>query len=138
MHQQALASYGTNIGAAFQVIDDLLDFQGDTGTTGKKTGNDFVEGKLTLPVLHALSRANASDRQAIATLMHGDRTQPEAYARLSALIDRLDGFNTAARTARQLIDKAIGTLAIFSPSTPEQENVALLKELACYILARKK
>ena len=137
VHQNALASYGANIGAAFQVIDDLLDFQGDTGTIGKKTGNDFVEGKVTLPLLHALSRANASDRQAIATLLQGDRSQPEAYARLYALIDQLDGFNTAARAAQQLIDTALETLAIFS-ATQEQEQVALLKELASYILARKK
>jgi octaprenyl-diphosphate synthase len=136
--QQALAAYGDNIGAAFQVVDDLLDFLGNTETTGKKTGNDFIEGKITLPLLHALSRADAETRQTIETLMHGDRTQPEAYARLYALIARLDGFNTAERTARQLVEAAIEALAIFSASEEERENVALLKELARYILARKK
>lgn len=137
-HQQALATYGDNIGAAFQVVDDLLDFLGDTGTTGKNTGNDFIEGKITLPLLHALSRADASTRQAIEALMHGDRTQPEAYARLYALIDQLDGFATAEQTARKLIDTAIDALAIFSTSEQGGEPVALLKALAGYILARKK
>ncbi len=137
-YQQALATYGDHIGAAFQVVDDLLDFLGDTGTTGKKTGNDFIEGKITLPLLHALSRADASTREAIDALMRGDRTLPEAYARLYALIDRLDGFNTAERTAQQLIAAASDALALFSATEQERENVALLKELACYILARKK
>ena len=136
--QQALATYGDNIGAAFQVVDDLLDFLGDTGATGKKTGNDFIEGKITLPLLHALSRADASTRQTIESLMRGDRTQPDAYAHLYALIDRLDGFNTAEQTARQLVDTAIDALAIFSASEQEREHIVLLKELACYILARKK
>jgi octaprenyl-diphosphate synthase len=136
--REALASYGHNIGAAFQVVDDLLDFLGESGTTGKKTGNDFIEGKITLPLLFALDRANVSDRQAIAALIHGDRTQPEAYDRLYTLIDRLDGFGAAERTARQLVDTAIDALTPFSTSEQERENAALLTELAGYILSRKK
>lgn len=136
--QQALAAYGDHLGAAFQVVDDLLDFLGDSGTTGKKTGNDFIEGKITLPLLHALSRADASTRAAIEALMHGDRTQPEAYARLRALIDRFDGFNTAERSARQLIEQACDALDLFAAADQGHEQVALLKELGGYILARKK
>lgn len=136
--QQALATYGDNIGVAFQVVDDLLDFLGDSGTTGKKTGNDFIEGKITLPLLHALKSADASARQAIEALIQGDRSQPEAFDHLYALIERFDGFNAAERTAGQLVATAIDALAIFSSSQQERENVALLKELACYILARKK
>ncbi len=136
--RKALAAYGNNIGAAFQVVDDLLDFLGDTKSTGKKTGNDFIEGKITLPLLHALTRANDSDRQTIEALMHGDRTLPGAYDHLYALIERLDGFNTAADTARQLIDAAIEALFPISSSEQARENIALLNELAWYILARKK
>ena len=136
--RHALACYGNNIGAAFQVVDDLLDFLGDNGTTGKKTGNDFVEGKITLPLLHAFEKADEGERLALEALLHGDRTQPEAYARLFALIDQLGGFKAAERTARQLVETAIAALAPFSGADQESENVALLKELACYILARKK
>lgn len=136
--QNALATYGDNIGAAFQVVDDLLDFLGDPHATGKNTGNDFIEGKITLPLLQAFARADAGDKQTIKALMGGDRTQPEAYSRLYALIDRLDGFKAATRTARQLTDAAIGALAIFSSPGMEQVNVALLTELAGYILTRNK
>jgi octaprenyl-diphosphate synthase len=137
--QEALAAYGENIGAAFQVVDDLLDFLGDTASTGKKTGNDFIEGKITLPLLHALNRGNDSDREAIEALMQGDRTRAGAYDQLYALIDRLDGFKAAAHTAQQLIGTAIEALAPFSASGQrEQESITLLRELARYILARKK
>ena len=137
-HQQALATYGNNIGAAFQVVDDLLDFQGDAQTTGKQTGNDFVEGKITLPLLHALERASEEERQTIDTLIRGDRTQPEAYQHLVAFIGRHEGFTSAARTAQQHIALAIDALAPFSKPGNEDINVTLLKELADYIIARKK
>jgi octaprenyl-diphosphate synthase len=136
--QQALATYGDHIGAAFQVVDDLLDFLGDTSSTGKATGNDFIEGKLTLPLLHALSRANVEDRQAVQALFQGDRTRPEAYQHLTALINRYDGFDSAARTARQCIAQALEALGLFSTTGQEGEHVVLLKELAAYILARQK
>jgi octaprenyl-diphosphate synthase len=138
LHQQALATYGDNIGAAFQVVDDLLDFQGDTQTTGKQTGNDFVEGKITLPLLHALDGASEEERQTIDTLIQGDRTRPEAYQRLVAFIGRHEGFTSAARTAQQHIALAIDSLAPFSTPGNEETNVRLLKGLANYIIARKK
>jgi len=136
--RQALATYGDQIGAAFQVVDDLLDFLGDAHSTGKKIGNDFVEGKLTLPLLTALASADATDRREIAGLIEGDRTQLAACTRLSALIEGQGGFAAAAATARQLVDAALAALAVFSGHGHEQENVVLLKELGHYILARNK
>lgn len=136
--RQALATYGDQIGAAFQVVDDLLDFLGDADSTGKKIGNDFIEGKLTLPLLAALATADAVDRREIAALIEGDRSQPAAYPRLSALIEGQGGFVVAADTARQLVDTALAALTLFSRPGHEQENAALLKELAYYILSRNK
>jgi len=138
LRRQALAAYGDNIGAAFQVVDDLLDFQGDFGSTGKKTGNDFVEGKITLPLLHTLDRASAEDRRTIEGLIQGDRTLPEAYQRLVALIDRYDGFTSAAGTARQLVDTAVAALASFTHADGEAQSVPVLRELAHYVLSRNK
>lgn len=136
--RHALATYGNHIGAAFQIIDDLLDFQGQTETTGKKTGNDFIEGKLTLPILHALARANVEDRQAIRDLFQGDRTLPEAYEQLYGLIDRYQGFASAGRMAHDLIDQATLALAPFSIEGSESPEIDLLKQLAGYILSRQK
>lgn len=133
----ALGAYGDRIGAAFQVIDDLLDFQGQTETTGKATGNDFIEGKLTLPVLQALARADEAERQEITALFAADRTSPEAYSALCAFIERHQGFATAAQSARELIEQALTALAPCATIGAAAE-ISLLKELAGYILSRNK
>lgn len=133
----ALTGYGDRIGAAFQVIDDLLDFQGQTAATGKATGNDFMEGKLTLPVLHALARADEHERLLVRDLFAGDRTRPEAYHQLCAFIEQHQGFATAAQNARELVEQAIAALAPFTASEPSPE-IALLMDLAGYILSRNK
>ncbi|NEK22547.1 polyprenyl synthetase family protein [Sulfitobacter sp. JBTF-M27] len=59
---QALFDYGDALGIAFQIVDDLLDYQGETGTTGKNVGDDFRERKLTLPVIKAVAKADAEER----------------------------------------------------------------------------
>ncbi|WP_372993331.1 polyprenyl synthetase family protein, partial [Sulfitobacter sp.] len=58
---QALFDYGDALGIAFQIVDDLLDYQGDTGVTGKNVGDDFRERKLTLPVIKAIAKADAEE-----------------------------------------------------------------------------
>ena len=136
--RQALAAYGQNIGMAFQVVDDLLDYLGDSKTTGKVIGNDFIEGKSTLPLLRALNQADPNDRQTLHALLHGDRTRPGACEELTALVRKNNGFESALRTAGQLIDKAIAALAVFSPETKEWTQAALLADLARYILSRNK
>jgi octaprenyl-diphosphate synthase len=70
-HEEALASYGLNLGFAFQIADDVLDYVSDAGTLGKNIGDDLAEGKATLPLIYALERAEpaqaASLRRAIET-----------------------------------------------------------------------
>ena len=58
----ALYDYGDALGIAFQIVDDLLDYQGDTGATGKNVGDDFRERKLTLPVIKAVAKADEDER----------------------------------------------------------------------------
>lgn len=139
-HRQrhALAAYGDQIGAAFQVVDDLLDFKGDAERTGKQTGNDFVEGKITLPLLIALTHANPADRQAMEGLIQGNRTSPEAYLRLVEYIEQYEGFVRSAQTARRLVDQAVGELDAITAGRDGEESLRLLRSLAAYILARKK
>lgn len=138
IQREALATYGQKIGAAFQVVDDLLDFLGESQTTGKSVGNDFIEGKMTLPLLRALAQADHVDRQALNDLMRGDRTRPGAYERLTALIQKNNGFDSALQTARHLIEDALDALSVFSEVNTGKEQVALLHELGRYILARNR
>ncbi len=63
--EQALFEYGKNIGIAFQLIDDALDYEANTQHVGKKIGNDLAEGKVTLPIIHALDHANPTQKQLI-------------------------------------------------------------------------
>lgn len=134
----ALKAYGDGIGAAFQVVDDLLDYQGESKTTGKIVGNDFIEGKMTLPVLRALAAADSAGRSRIEELIRGDRSRPEALTEISGLIERFGGFASAAATGQDLIATAIKALAGFNTAGHEQENATWLQALARYILIRKK
>lgn len=135
---QVLTTYGDHIGAAFQVVDDLLDFQGNADQTGKQTGNDFVEGKITLPLLYTLAQANSADRQAIEDLIQGDRSQPAAYHRLVEYIERYKGFISAAQAAQKLVDQALAALDLIAAHKDAGQSLQLLKSLVAYILARKK
>ena len=135
---QALSTYGDLIGSAFQIVDDLLDFQGDPESTGKKTGNDFAEGKMTLPLLQALERASAADRRRIEELLAADRTDPASYRQMVALIERYGGFAAAADAARQMVDQALAALAPCTRADNAKTSARLLRELALYILTRNK
>lgn len=135
--RQALAVYGDKIGAAFQVIDDLLDYQGNEEETGKAVGNDFVEGKVTLPLIHALQRADAPSRQKIAGLLSGDRTNPSAYNQIVDLIRRFDGFATAEKTAHTLVREAGEALQLFARAS-DQTSLSILHALSRYVLTRRK
>lgn len=67
--RQALARYGLELGNAFQLVDDVLDYGGQSGTLGKNTGDDLREGKMTLPIILALSEGTDAERAAITTAL---------------------------------------------------------------------
>ncbi len=133
--RSALTAYGHKLGNAFQVIDDLLDYCGDRLNTGKKTGNDFAEGKVTLPLIRALKAADDNARKHVVDLFSGDRKDPEAYAVLSRMIDENGGFESARDTAESLIEGAIADLDVFS-ETDDPEGLAMLHGIARYVLKR--
>ena len=87
----ALKSYGTNLGLAFQLVDDALDYGGQQEDLGKNTGDDFREGKITLPVVLAYRRGNEEERAFWRSAMEEGRTDAEALARATALIARHRG-----------------------------------------------
>jgi len=133
--RRALRVYGANLGLAFQIVDDLLDYLGDPAKTGKAVGNDFQEGKMTLPLLKALARAGSEDREVLLALL---RSRPEdrreSFARGLGLIGKYQGFVLAREKAEELIRQALAGLEIFAPSPAR----ALLTGLAGYVLSREK
>ncbi len=134
--REALRTYGARIGAAFQVIDDLLDYLGDQEATGKKTGNDFIEGKLTLPLIHTLEAASATDRSTITDCILGDRKDASAYTTICSMMEQYEGYATARKTASDLVSQGIDALDIFRDGHPE--TYWLLRTLALYILSRNR
>lgn len=132
---RALRTYGTNLGLAFQIVDDLLDYLGDPAKTGKSVGNDFQEGKMTLPLIKALERAGSTDREMLRELL---KSTPQArsgqLAKAQALIEKYQGFALARAQAESLLAEAVAGLAIFA-ETPAQ---ASLTGLAQYVLSRDK
>ena len=76
---EALREYGVHLGCAYQIIDDLLDYQGDPAKTGKAVGNDLAEGKMTLPLILALNKASSSDRTRIMQILADDAKRSSCY-----------------------------------------------------------
>ena len=132
---QALHTFGRNLGLTFQIVDDLLDYQGDPQKTGKVVGNDFTEGKMTLPLILALDRAGSEDRAALLALLHGPAAErAEALPQACEIIQRADGFQKAKAKARALVGEAVDALALFG-KTPERE---VMTALAGYVLNRER
>jgi octaprenyl-diphosphate synthase len=136
--QQALNSYGTALGQAFQVVDDMLDYLGDPALTGKAVGTDFIEGKLTLPLIHALGKAAPPERELICSLLTGHESgRLEHFASVRQLIEKYDGFGYAKQQARMFVNSAIAGLDIFA-AVPTAETRSLLIGIADYVLTREK
>ncbi len=112
--EESCAAYGRSLGTAFQLIDDLLDYEGATEQLGKNVGDDLREGKPTLPLLLAMESGTPDERQLIRhAIEHGE------VARLPEIVEivRHTGALAATRkAARAEADKAVQALAVLGPS----------------------
>jgi heptaprenyl diphosphate synthase len=127
---EALGSFGYELGLAFQVVDDVLDFVGDEHVLGKPAGNDLREGTLTLPLIYAVDQASDPLLREVALTAHPDR------ARIPQLLEAVlanDGHIRAMADARMLIDRARSHLMIF-PNSPARRA---LFELCEFVLNRQ-
>ena len=129
--QRALADYGRHLGIAYQLIDDVLDYQSDPATRGKNLGDDLAEGKPTLPLIFAL-RHSAPEHAALIreVIKNGGR---EGIDRIMATIESAGGLEYTARLAQAEADQALAALAAL-PATPYREALAALVRFA---IARK-
>ncbi len=111
-------SFGETVGVAFQIVDDLFDYQGDPRVTGKPVGYDLAEGKVTLPLIAALREARESDRRRLRSLALRKRWTGAQWQELRSLIEDCGGFAYAraraqavAREARALLNGDAGARA---------------------------
>lgn len=135
--QMALRDYGLHLGCAFQIVDDLLDYQGDAAMTGKAVGNDFAEGKMTLPLIIAINRADQTDRQRLLAMLASAEERKNGFAEARALIERHDGFGLARKKAEAMIAEALAQLGHVAAGQGRPER-AVLEALAAYVLQRRK
>ena len=111
--EEALEAYGRNLGIAFQLVDDAIDYASDTATMGKGRGDDFRDGKVTLPVILAYARGSAEDRRFWAAAMRGERTSDEDLTTATRLIHSTGALDDTMERSRFYARRAIDSLALF-------------------------
>ncbi|EZP54585.1 MULTISPECIES: polyprenyl synthetase family protein [Sphingomonas] len=112
----ALDAYGRNLGIAFQLVDDAIDYVSDAGTMGKDAGDDFREGKMTLPVILAYARGDADDRKFWKDAIEGRRQSDEDFARAIDLVRRTRSVDDTLARARHYGQRAIDAIGSFANS----------------------
>jgi octaprenyl-diphosphate synthase len=125
----ALESYGRNLGIAFQLTDDVIDYASDSVTMGKGVGDDFRDGKVTLPVILAYARGSDADRAFWRAAMSGERISDEDLACATALLETTDALADTLERARHYARRAIDALAIF-PASKAKSALADAAEFA--------
>ena len=131
--EAALAGYGFNIGIAFQMVDDLLDYSQNTPALGKKVGADLKEGKLTLPVIYSLKSADAKDRIQMENIIKNKDFSMEDFETLIAIMKKYGGQTYTEKVAQKYVKNAKNALETFEDSTTKE----VLLSIADYTLARK-
>ncbi|SHF37681.1 polyprenyl synthetase family protein [Acidocella aminolytica] len=129
----ALQGFGMDLGMAFQLVDDALDYAADQTQLGKTVGDDFREGKLTYPVILALAEANEQERAFwVRTIEQSEHTEED----LATALKLIQKYDVTARTiarADQFIDSAVNILARF----PQSDVRSALADVARYTTARR-
>ena len=128
----ALEQYGRNLGIAFQLVDDVIDYASDAITMGKGVGDDFRDGKVTLPVILAYARGSGDERAFWKAAMLGERVSDDDLAQAIGLIRSSGASDDAIDRARQYARRAIDALGPF----PAGKAKAALAEAAEFAVAR--
>jgi len=131
--EQALDDYGRYLGVAFQLVDDAIDYDSEAAEMGKGKGDDFRDGKMTLPVILAFAAGNVEEQQFWRDAIAGFRTEDEDLAEAIAIIARHGTVEITRQRAADYAQKAIDALAIF----PEGPMRAAMEEAALFAVARR-
>jgi len=121
--EAALDAYGRNLGIAFQLVDDAIDYVSDASTMGKDAGDDFREGKMTLPVILAYARGNEAERAFWKEAVSGRRAADEDFAEAIRLVRSTRAVDDTLARARHYGQRAIDALGAFASGAAKDAMV---------------
>ncbi len=132
--REALRRFGEYLGMAFQIVDDLLDYTEDEAVTGKPSGNDLREHKVTLPLIHALGRLSPAARRHVSTLMATPEPTDAQISTVVELVSEAGGLEYARQRAHRLAERADHELDALPPSRARD----VLRDSITYVLDRRR
>lgn len=129
--REALRQYGSDLGVAFQITDDLLDLVGEEDAVGKSLGTDLAKKKLTLPLIHLLRQVEEPDRRKVLEILQ--QPMPRVRPELIEWLERTQAIRYTQQKAQEYIYRAQSQLTILSPSPAR----TALAQLADFVLSRR-
>ncbi len=131
--KEALGSYGFNLGIAFQLTDDALDYSATEEEFGKKIGQDLNEGKMTLPLVYALRGASSREKSRVIDIFQNDGFNKEESDFIMDIVEKYNGVSQTKTVAKEFADKAKGAIS----GLPENTFRKSLDLLADHVVERK-
>ncbi len=126
--QERLGEYAWNLGMAFQLVDDILDFTAREQILGKPVGGDLREGKVTLPLVYALECASAAERSLVEIILQQRSYDEVPFSRILSLLEKYRGIERVKERAQAFTDKARGIISEF-PESRYQRALMSVTEL---------
>lgn len=126
--EDKLGEFAWNLGMAFQLIDDMLDFTSREQTLGKPVGGDLKEGKVTLPLVYALQNATPAERRLVETVLSERSYDGTPFAEIHAMVEGRGGIQRTRERAQQFTDRARQIVSEF-PESPYQRALCTLTDL---------
>ena len=130
--KEALEFYGRNLGLTFQIADDTLDYNSEIKLFGKKIGQDFFEGKITLPIILLFQKANSNEKENMKKIFSNDTRNENDLKYTLSLIKHYDIINECYQKAHHYINLASNSLSLFK----ESEEKIILENLTSFSLSR--
>lgn len=131
--EAALRDFGMDLGIAFQLIDDTLDYVSSEEKFGKSIGHDLEEGKVTLPLIHTLRRCTPPEKKRIEDVIMSDTLEDEGFRAVVSLVSTYGGIEHTLRTAREYVERGKSRIA----SVPDSPCLRALLSLADYVVTRR-
>ena len=130
--KKALESYGRNLGLAFQIADDALDFYAKEKLFGKEIGKDFFEGKVTLPMIIIFQKGNKEEKNFLHEIMRKEKRTEQDFNNTLSLINKYKAVEATFKKAEYFVNVSYDALAIF----PDTEDKKILQNLTSFSLNR--